>query len=123
MLTHLTIDSFYISRCTSVHLFDLFVICDFDYKHLKSCFLLQKIKLSSNVIQFTVVCVMASVNALVHVVTASIVLLLVCEYSSAQDTGGGCNPTPPVTLVSGVGTLSNGVPSISSNSPGEKILT
>ena len=90
---------------------------------LNPVFLLQKIKLSSNVIQSTVVCVMASVNALVHVVTASIVqLLLVCEYSSAQGTGG-CNPIPPVTLVSGVGTLSNGVPSISTNSPGEKILT
>ena len=63
---------------------------------------------------------MASVNAVARVVTASIVLLLVCEYSSAQG-NGGCDPVPPVTLVSGVGTLPNGVPSISTGSPGEKL--
>ena len=46
------------------------------------------------------------------VITVLLVQLLVCGYSSAQDTGG-CNPDPPDTLVSGT---SNGIPSISINS-------
>ena len=51
-----------------------------------------------------------------------ILLLLVCGYSSAQGTGG-CNPDPPDTLVSGVGTLPNGVPSISTNTAGKYVLS
>ena len=54
---------------------------------------------------------MAFVNAAVHVVT---MLLLLCEYSSAQGTGG-CNPDPPTTLVSGVGTLPNGACTVNLN--------
>ena len=47
-------------------------------------------------------------------------LLLVCGYSSAQGTGD-CYPDPPNTLVSGVGTLPNGVPSISTNAAGKSL--
>ena len=49
-----------------------------------------------------------------------VLLLMVCGYASAQG-AGGCSPGPPITLVSGTGTLSNGVPSISTNTAG-KIL-
>ena len=44
----------------------------------------------------------------------AILLLFMCGYSSAQGTGN-CNPAPPDTLVSGVGTYPNGVPSVSTN--------
>ena len=46
-----------------------------------------------------------------------ILLLMVCGYSSGQG-NGSCNPYPPDTLVFGVGTLPNGVPTISTNNPG-----
>ena len=47
-------------------------------------------------------------------------LLMVCGFSSAQGTGD-CSPDPPITLVSGTGTLSNGVPSISTNTAGKML--
>ena len=44
----------------------------------------------------------------------AIVLLLVCGYCSAQGTGN-CNPSPPNTLNSSLGTFPNGVPSFNGN--------
>ena len=39
------------------------------------------------------------------------VLLLVCDYSTA-DSNGSCDPAPPDTLINGTGTLNNGVPTV-----------
>ena len=41
--------------------------------------------------------------------TVTVVLLLVCGYSTAES-NGNCVPAPPDTLINGTGTLNNGVP-------------
>ena len=61
---------------------------------------------------------MATVNTMVVNVGLVQLALLVCGYSSVQGTGG-CNPAPPGTLISGVGTDLNGVPAIAADYPGK----
>ena len=47
-----------------------------------------------------------------------VLLVCMCRYSSTQN-DGGCLPIPPLTLVAGLGTYSNGVPSISATGSGK----
>lgn len=47
-----------------------------------------------------------------------VLLVCMCRYSSTQN-DGGCLPIPPLTLIAGLGTYSNGVPSISATGSGK----